>query len=166
LQISISVQTGRRYLIAYQPDFKQFSAHRMDFVTDAEPGEVCPEYDAVREQLRQAQPHVFGVSFRNLKADKIAEPLRMTLRITDQESYILDRVKREMRTGTIERTGEETYCVTLDLFDPQEALPWIRTFTGRILSLEGGTERIRKLFRDDMLAMARLYEEVEHDDIS
>ena len=166
LQISVSLQTGRRYLIAYQPDFRQFNAHRLDFISDAEPGEVCPEYDPIMEQLRQAQQHVFGVSFRNQKAGETAEPLRMTLRITDQESYILDRVKREMRTGTIERTGEETYCVTLDLFDPQEALPWIRTFTGRILSLEGGTERIRKLFRDDMLAMARLYEKVEHDDIS
>ena len=166
LQISISVQTGRRYLITYQPDFKRFNAHRMDFITDAEPGEICPEYDAIKEQLRQVQPHIFGVSFQNQQTDERAEPLRMTLRIAEEEPYILERVKREIRTGTIEQTGEGTYCVTLDLLDPQEALPWIRTFTGRILSLEGGTEQIRNLFREDTLAMAKLYEEGEYDDIS
>lgn len=166
LQISISVQTGRRYLITYQPDFKRFSAHRLDFITDAEPGEICPEYDAIKEQLRQVQPHIFGVSFQNQQTDERAEPLRMTLRIAEEEPYILERVKREIRTGTIEQTGEGTYCVTLDLLDPQEALPWIRTFTSRILSLEGGTEQIRNLFREDTLAMAKLYEEGEYDDIS
>ena len=166
LCISISVQTGRRYLLAYQPDFSRFNAYRLDFIKSAAPGEICPDHAAYMEKLCGALPKVFGVSFGDRKTGMTAEPLRMTLRITDEELFVLDRVKRELRSGTWEKTGEDTYCLTLDVFDPMEALPWIRTFTGRILSLEGGTEHLRTRFREDTLAMARLYEEGEHDDIS
>ncbi len=166
LCINTSSQTGRRYLIAYQPEFGQFKAYRLDYIkaADAVPDEKCPDYDTYAAQLREALPHVFSVSFG--KAGEHPEPLHVTLHIPRKESYVLTRLQRECRCGTVEQVGKETYCVTLDLYDPQEAFPWIRTFTCRILSLEGGTEELRQLFRDDLYAMAQLYEEENHDDIS
>ena len=166
LCISTSAQTGRRYLLAYQTEFARFNAYRLDFIRDVKPGAVCPDCAELAAKLRQDLPHVFGVSFGDRKTGGTAEPLRLTLRIPPEERFVLDRVKREIRSGTLEQTGENTYCVTLDVYDPREALPWIRTFTGRIVSLEGGNEDVRRLFREDTLAMARLYGEDAHDDIS
>jgi hypothetical protein len=34
------------------------------------------------------------------------------------------------------------------------------------VSIEGGTEELRTLFRDDLFAMAELYEEAEYETIS
>ena len=166
LRISTSLQTGRRYLIAYQPHFARFNAYRLDFIQSLRTGEICPDYDDYQEKLRRNLPYVFGVSFGDRRAVRNVEPLRMTLRIMPGEEFVLDRVKRELRTGTWEQTGDNTYCVTLDVFDPREALPWIRTFTGRILSIEGGTEEVCKLFREDTLAMMQLYGEETNGDIS
>ena len=166
LRISTSVQTGRRYLIAYLPDYQRFNAHRLDHISDAKPAGNCPEYDTIMEKLHEELPHVFGVSFGNQKAERKAEPLRITLRIPPEEAYVLRRLQREKRCGTLEQTGEDTYCVTLDILDPREALPWIRTFICRIVSLEGGTEELRTLFREDLLAMAELYEEAEYETVS
>ena len=166
LRISTSVQTGRRYLIAYLPDYQRFNAHRLDHISDAEPAGNCPEYDTIMAKLNEELPHVFGVSFDNQKAERKPEPLRITLRIPPEEAYVLRRVQREKRCGTLEQTGEDTYCVTLDILDPHEALPWIRTFICRIVSLEGGTQELRTLFREDLLAMAELYEEAEYETVS
>ncbi len=83
------------------------------------------------------------------------------MHISPEEYYIFDRVKREIRYGKIEQTGENTYLLTLDIYDPKEAVPWIRTFTGRIISIEGGTEEICRQFRTDTEAMAKLYGEVQ-----
>ena len=54
----------------------------------------------------------------------------------------------------------QTVRLTLNVFDPKEALPWLRTFTGRILSIEGGSDAMQKQFQDDLTRMHALYKEV------
>lgn len=46
----------------------------------------------------------------------------------ESETYILDRLMREKRTGTITRIGEGHYLYEIKVLDPVELVPWIRSF--------------------------------------
>ena len=157
LRISTSVQSGRRYLIAYMPASQRLSAMRTEYIQIIRTGEVCDTFADYQEMLERNLPHVFGASFGMRDHDSITSPLFLTLRVEEKEDYIPDRIRREMRCGSLEQIGDGIWRVTLDIFDPQEALPWIRTFTGRILSIAGGTAEVRQKLIKDMYDTAALY---------
>lgn len=159
LKICTSVQNGRRYLMGYVPEYQQFSAFRLDFMHELRKAEPCPDYDGLTERLHQLLPEIFGVSFGS---GNKTEPLRVTLRISEEtEGYLPERVRREMRSGTLERIAQDTFLLTLDILDPNEALPWLRTFTGCILSIEGGCEAVRQRFYEDVRAMQAMYADAQ-----
>lgn len=167
LQFFTSVQTGRRYLAGYVPEYQRFNAFRLDFMRDVKAGAPCPDFDSLQKLLQQNLPRLFGVSFGMRQDAGTITPLRVTLRIREKdETYVLERIRREMRSGTVERIEQDTFLLTLDIFDPLEALPWLRTFTGRVLSVEGGSQSVKTQFHEDVLRMQALYREAEHVDIS
>lgn len=158
MQISISVQTGRRYLIAFIPQYKRFNSFRLDLTRSVKPGEVCPNYDAVREKYEANIVRCFGASFGERKQTGSVTPLKITF-IADEETepHIIQRLLREKRCGKLTRTAENMYELELDVFDPMEPMHWIKTFIGRITKLEGGSESARKLFFDDIKRMNEIY---------
>ena len=162
LQILSSVQTGRRYLMAYTPAFERLSAYRLDNIKRVKAGGVYESYDEVYNNYIQNKDRSFSVSFGT---DRGAEPLKITFHIDEErESFIIDRLTREKRCGILERTDENTYVLTLDIFDPNEAMQWIKSFTGRIKSIDGGTAEVIARFTEDMARMKEMYggEENEH----
>lgn len=166
LQIFSSVQTGRRYLAAYIPKYKRFNAFRLDFVRTVKAGVVCAEYDNIAEKFRSNVSHCFGVSFGGRKEHGFVEPMRITF-VADEkrEGYIIDRLNREKRIGTVERTGDGLYTLTADVFDPSEIMHWVKTFIGRIKSVEGGCEAVRKMFYGDVRKMYHIYTEQDDEHI-
>ena len=73
----------------------------------------------------------------------------------EKEDYILNRLRREGRGGIITRTGENEYLYSGTFFDTNEMLSWVKTFTGRILDIEGSNPvSIAKVKRD----WERMYE--------
>lgn len=84
--------------------------------------------------------------------------MKLTLYVReDSESFILQRLKREGKGGTVRRIAPDTFVYETTVFDANEMLPWIRTFTGRIVSLETDNKRLAALFQKDFYAMHRLY---------
>ena len=73
------------------------------------------------------------------------------------EQYIVDRLKREGRGGTVTKTARNTYRYEIQVFDCNEMLPWIRTFTGRILTLECTAKSVEKRFYEDLENMYHMY---------
>ena len=73
------------------------------------------------------------------------------------EAFIIDRLYREKRCCTIEKTGENLYTLTADVLDPNEIMHWAKTFIGRIVSIEGGSEEIVSRFYDDVERMNKMY---------
>ncbi len=82
----------------------------------------------------------------------------------EKEDYIIDRLEREKRCCLIEKTGDNLYTLTADVFDPNELMHWAKTFIGRIVNIEGGSESIRTRFYRDIERMKRMYsgDEDEH----
>ncbi len=158
MQLLVSVQTGRRYIAAYIPGLKRFSAFRLDYMKTVKKGSVYTDYDRMKEKYENNISHVFGVSFGMRKDTGTVSPMRLTVFADEEtEPFIVERLEREKRCCTIEKTGEHLYTLTADVFDPNELMHWAKTFIGRIVSIEGGSEAVREKFYSDIRKMKRMY---------
>ena len=165
MQVLVSVQTGRRYLAAYIPALKRFSSFRLDYMKTVKKGDICENYDIVKEKFESNMPHCFGVSFGMRRETGTVTPMKMTFYADEEkEQYIIDRLEREKRCCKLERTGKDLYTLTADVFDPNELMHWAKTFIGRIVRIEGGADSVRERFCADIARMNRMYggDEDEH----
>ena len=158
MQILASVQTGRRYLACYIPAQKRFHAFRLDFIRNVKQSGPEPDYDRLAEAYRRNLAHVFGVSFGMRHDNGHVEPIRLTVRFNEYtEGYILERLQREKRIGTLEQTGAGLCTLTVDAFDPHEVMHWAKTLIGRIVAVEGGNRQVRGRFYSDIRRMQKMY---------
>lgn len=158
MQILVSVQTGRRYLAGYIPEYKRFSSFRLDNMKAVKKGSVCDDYDELKAKYERNIRRCFGVSFGTRNETGTVTPVKMTFFVDeDNEPFILERLKRERRECILEKTGEHLYTLTADIFDPNELMHWAKTFIGRIVSIEGGCDSVRKRFYTDIERMNKMY---------
>ena len=86
----------------------------------------------------------------------------MTLRINEKtEGFVLERLEREKRCGNIRKIDNDLFEYTAEVFDINEMMSWVKTFIGRIVSVESTNKRITdKLYRD-IARMKRIYSRKE-----
>ncbi len=158
MQILVSMQTGRRYLAAYIPEYRRFNAFRLDFIKQVKKGAVCDDYDRLYAQYRRNIEKCFGVSFGMRRETGNVTPIKITFFADEEkEPFIIERLEREKRCAVLEKTGEHLYTLTADIHDPNEMMHWAKTFIGRIVSVEGGYEAMRKRFCSDISRMKEIY---------
>lgn len=157
MQIFVSTRTGRRFLCVYLQRSKRFRCVRMDAVKNVKPGEVSTIFDACRDKLIKNHPLIWGTSFDNTEHTH-TQWLKMTLHIQEpKEHYIVKRLEQEGQGGTITRIAANTYTYEKEVFDVHAMLPWIRTFTGRILDVSSSSSQFESLFEQDLQAMYEMY---------
>ncbi len=157
LRIFVSAATGRRYVCAYHLAQRRFLCFRLDYVLAVRPLEAHPGVPELQQKLAENYDKIWGVSFDGTRH---GDTLSMTLRIDEAtEGYVLDRLIREGRGGVVERLDAHTVRYTKVAYDVCEASPWIKTFCGRIVSLESSSKEVVRRFHDDMARMAALYAE-------
>lgn len=106
--------------------------------------EVCKSNECTNknEMMMRADTAVqklWGVSFGK---ENYIEKLEMTVRIAKDEEYILKRLEREKRNGTIQKLANGDYKFMTEVYDASEMVPWIKTFTGRIVEIKCSNERV------------------------
>ena len=155
LQVFISVQSGRRYVCLYAEQSRRFINYRMDYIKKVNILEEYPAYDELRAKLDRAKELSWGVSFG--AAEKKHE-LHMKLFIDEQrEPYILERLRREGRGGLVERLESNIFLYSITLYDVNEMMAWIKSFTGRIISIESTNREAVDFFYRDMRRMSAMY---------
>lgn len=151
MKIYISTQSGRQYLLCYHYKFKKPMFFRLDTIHSVELSDTENEsptwYDKFKENL-------WGVS---TGVEHNIDHIEITFIVNDNEPYILDRLNREKRNGSIEKINENNYKYAADVYDASEMLPWIRTFIGRIKNLECTNQYVVKTFYQDLDEMNNLY---------
>jgi len=156
LKIMISVQSGRQYLMAYVPRYGRISSCRLDSIISVKAGEICADFDRLREDFEKMRAHLWGVSTRG-RAREGLEHVEFTVRFRSDEEHIPARLEREKRCGTVERIDRNTARFSADVYDSGELLPWIRTFIRRITEIHFSEPEAEARFRDDLDEMYRLY---------
>ena len=164
LRIFISVQSGRQFLIAYEPEYNSMKSFRLDYLSRVKIEEVTPRFDELRAALDDMQRNMWGVTVRrNKMGQDFLEHVEFDIKIEDGEDFIINRLEREKRVGRVERLDENTYRFTADVYDTGEMVPWIRTFICRIVRMNFSNRTVENRFKQDILQMYRMYgvEEVE-----
>ncbi len=157
LKIFVSTRSGRRFLCGFTEKGKRFTCYRLDSIKKALPLEHSNRYDELYGQLERNLPKLWGVSFQGPEGR--LDHLTMTLQVLEpEEHYIVERLIREGRGGTVTRTAPNAYTYEISVFDCNEMLPWIRTFTGRILSLKCTSKTVEDKFYRDLQTQYQMYQ--------
>ncbi len=154
LRFYISTQTGRQYVLCWSPQTTRFSFWRLDLIDSVKAGERFEAPPELPAMLRDFQRHVWGVA--SAGKDTL-EHLEMTVYAAPDESFIVQRLEREKRGGTVERLDETHWRFSIDAYDTLEMLPWLRTFIGRITDFKADNPVVRSRFVNDLEAMSTLY---------
>ena len=158
LRIFISAQSGRQHLFVYMPDFNSFNSLRVDYLSNVKLEDPTPRFDELRAELDRMQSKMWGVSVkRNKWGNEHLEHVEFTIKVEDNEEYIVKRLEREKRIGTVEKLDEHTYRFSANVYDTSEMIPWIRTFICRIDKMNFSNRTIENQFKKDLEAMYRMY---------
>lgn len=154
LQIFISTQGGRQYLLCYHYRFSKLMFFRLDYIQKVEATVVERRYDKYMGYCEKFHSHLWGTSSG---VDYNVDHLEMTLHFEDNEQYIPRRLEREKRNGRVEIVDHNTCKYIVDTYDASELLPWLRTFIGRIEKLECTDAAVVDRFFTDLAATLALY---------
>lgn len=155
LKILISAQTGRRFACMYSFKNRRFTSFRLDYIKTIALDEEIPYAEELKEKLEHNLNKVWGVGFGGVRRSEI---LCMKLRINEKyENYIIDRIKREGQGGELLKIDADTFLFTKEIYDTTDMSPWIKTFTGRIIRLEGSNQMVINRFYNDMKRLAEMY---------
>ena len=158
LRVFISVQSGRQHLLAYLPGYNNFQSYRIDYLSNIKLEEVTPRFDELRAQIDEMKDKMWGVSTkRNRWGVEKLEHVDFTVKVADNEAYIIRRLEREKRVGKVEKIDDNTYRFTADVYDVSEMIPWIRTFICRIIDMNFTSKTLENQFKTDLDAMYHMY---------
>lgn len=157
LKIRVSTQTGRRYVCVRRLGNKRLMTYRLDSIQKAAPLVPEPEYDRYLAGYDKNSCFSWGVSFGGSRKP---EQICLHLGLDDMtEGYLIDRINREGRQGCLTRLQPGIYEYTVECWDSAEIIPWLRTFTGRILAFTCSNKQVEQRFWHDMQLMQLMYTE-------
>jgi len=158
LKILVSTHTGRRYICIYRPETKRFGTFRLDSIKNVKILKKCENYDYYFERAETQIKNCWGVSFggKTQRNEKIYFEIYADEKT---ESFVIERLMREGRGGIVTRINEFTHSYSNIVHDSNEILPWIKTFTGRILKIEGTSREVINKYKRDVLQHANMYKD-------
>ena len=158
LRIFISTQNGKQHLIAYHPGFNCFRSFRVDYLSSVKLEDVTPRFDELRAMLDEMQQKMWSVVPNRTKRGKEhIETVTFTIKIDTNEDYIVKRLYREKRHGTVEKLDDSTYRFTAPVCETSEIIPWIRTFICRIVQMDFSNRTEENRFKADLEEMYKMY---------
>ncbi len=155
-KLYVSTQGGRNYLFCMDTDNLRPYSLRVDYIQKGKAGEVCADYDRLLKVCEHAGEHMWGVSCAKYRR---YEHIEMDIYVGTDEAFIVRRLEREKRCGTVSKVDEETYRFSADVLDAYEMMPWIRTFFGRIKAIRCDNEDVKNQIKIDMVKMLKQYED-------
>ena len=154
MKIFISTQGGRQYVAGCNTRTNRMMFFRLDAIKKVNLLDKAPDYDTYMELFADYRKHLWGVA---IGQNGRLEHIEMTLKVEADERYIVERLEREKRCGLLQQLSDTLWRYDADVYDAQEMLPWLRTFTGRIVSLICTNKAVEERFHSDFAELAALY---------
>ena len=156
LKVYISTRNGRENLLAYSFYARRPRMYRLDRIRSVRMMDVQPEPEELDRAGARFAETLWGTSAGPDRRRDLQE-LTMRIHAEKDEKYVIERLYREKRNGTVSRLDETTWQFSTKVYDAMEMLPWIRTFTGRIDSLICTDPEVTKRFYGDLEEMYSVY---------
>lgn len=158
LKVHFSVQTGRNYVVIYNLDTNRLNSVRIDSIKSIKKVGTSKKYDTYYEYYKTNKKYLWGTSFGDLRKYGQTEHIHFEVQIDEKSEYfVVQRLIREGRSGTVTKIKDGRYAFDIDLFDANEASPWIKTFIGRIVQFTTDNQELQKRFNDDIQALCDIY---------
>jgi hypothetical protein len=84
--------------------------------------------------------------------------VRVWFYIDDSVLYLLERLQREKRHGNITMSGKGKYLFEINLSDPQEIFPWLRSFLGYAVIEKSNEHDLFEQYSDLVAKMREIYD--------
>ncbi|MGG5340940.1 hypothetical protein [Enterococcus sp. AZ192] len=163
LSLYVSTETGRQYLVGLLHK-NLLTSIRIDNIKEVILKEPVEQYLDFQEQFSEKKETSWNGSFNQ----KPLKKLRVLLQILEgYEDYLMTRIAREQRMGISYRIDQKTVVFEIELIDLFAINPFLRTFVGRIISIESTDKEWETLFINDLKELIALYspsKEVKIDD--
>ena len=127
---------------------------RLDAIQKVSIGNAEKQYEKYLGYQKKFDQNLWGVS---TGAEHSLDHIEMTIHCGTDEAFVLQRLEREKRHGTVERLDAQTCRFTADVYDASEMLPWLRTFIGRIVELKCSSQSVVDMFYEDLRRMDAMY---------
>ncbi|BAL00388.1 hypothetical protein OBV_31890 [Oscillibacter valericigenes Sjm18-20] len=150
----ISTQTGRQYMLCYHYRFRRPMTFRLDNLCKVKAGAQERQAKKYGNWCEKYRENLWGVA---TGVEPALDHLEMTIHVDGGEEYIVERLEREKRCGSVEAMDPSTYRFSTDVYDAAEMLPWLRTFIGRIVKFKCTNPDVVHTFYSDLAAMGELY---------
>lgn len=158
IKILANERTGRRYLASYNKRIHKYSNIRIDNIRSIEVTDKHEDNDELVDKYDENIQNSFAIT----PMKHTMNSLKLVLHIDEEyEKYVLERLRREGMHGTIVRLSANTFEYCIDIPDTMEMVPWLRTFMGRIISIEGTEKATVGQFKRDIKSMAIKYRDDE-----
>lgn len=154
IKLYVSTQNGREYLLCHETGGSGLIFVRLDNIREISIKGKCDHYQEFENEYESSKAYLWGVITGNAK--DIAH-IEMTVRVSENEDFIINRLEREKRNGHVYKLNDHQYKYVVDTYDAMELMPWIRTFIGRIDNLESSNSYLKKKFDEDMEKMYAMY---------
>ena len=105
--------------------------------------------------MNETQSHMWGVN--NRKDIEKLERVEFTVRFEKNEEYIVGRLMREKRGGKVEMLDENHCRFSIETYNCNELVPWIRTFICRITDVHFSDVIVDTKFKKDLKRMYKMY---------
>ena len=150
LRVYISTQNGRQYVLGWHQGKDCLQTFRLDSIRAVRQLDVEKNTERYFRDYEVSRNKIWGVSLGDRDH---TDHLTMVIYAGRGEDYIIRRLEREKRCASLERLDDYRWRLTAEVFDAKEMIPWIRTFIGRIQSLQCSNPEIEEIFRKDLEAM-------------
>lgn len=157
LKLIIEYYYGRQYLYAFNDGTKEPELYRIDRVKKmrlAEPLDRCQSVDS-KESLEDEEKDNYTAVLEKSWCATLMPPQGVTeiqVEITLNEhtqSFLINRLLKEGRWGSLQRVDEGKYLFTIEVNDPLEMIPWLRSFAGYVTVRQSEEHNTQELLLAD-----------------
>jgi len=155
VKILNNLETGRQYLVAYHINEKRLMQFRLDKIKGIKLYNKNEDRRIHLRRLNKLMDTTFGVSLSDRQSTKKIE---LILKIDERhEKTVIERIQREGYQGELEWISINHFKYCIHVKDPNEMLPWLRTFIGRIVSFHCTDDNVVRKFYNDLYYMKKMY---------
>jgi hypothetical protein len=155
LKIIIEHNYGRQYLFALNDSDKRPILRRLDKIMNIKASDKLGDSFKFTDYERYIE-NSWCATLLNEKEGLIRVEVEFIFK-EGAEDYILNRLRREGRWGNIERLEEGRYLYSIEVTDPLELVPWLRSFAGFCRVRHSDSHDLSSRLREDSEEALRKY---------
>lgn len=149
---------GRQYLIYYNREYEAVNTVRIDQISNISLGSKMIEEELkLVSENKSYDENSWCTSYRSDGEQEIVVHFRFD---EDSESFIKNRISREGHGGTLTKIEKNLFEYRNVVSDPNEMIPWIRSFGERAKVISSGSAFTEKIISEDWERAVSKYESI------